>query len=250
MHVQEEESYKIVVLGDSGAGKTSVILRYAKECFQPRYSTTIGASVIIKTLPEYNNASLKIWDTAGQERYRSLVPMCCHGADAILIIFDLNANFYPSSNLLPNINLVSSNTNHALTQDESVNLNKASSLNALSHMNDNSRATFQEAIDCWIHYIEENIDIENTPIFIAGNKLDLIENEQEALRKFRRDEQCRLVDDNNLPVFLVSAKNGKNISELFSYIAESLIGSDKMTSNNKVPTYQNSNDVQDHKCCS
>ena len=83
-------SKKIVVIGDSNAGKTSIIFRYANGTFDPNCSTTIGTSFVLKHLPEYGeDKAFKIWDTAGQERYRSVVPMYLRNANAVLFVFDI-----------------------------------------------------------------------------------------------------------------------------------------------------------------
>ena len=67
---------KIVVIGDSNVGKTSIILRYTRGFYEENYCTTIGTGFFLKMLPEYGeNKGFKIWDTAGHERYRSVVPL-------------------------------------------------------------------------------------------------------------------------------------------------------------------------------
>mmetsp|Transcript_22633 Transcript_22633/g.25193 ORF Transcript_22633/g.25193 Transcript_22633/m.25193 type:complete len:224 (-) Transcript_22633:190-861(-) len=81
---------KIVLLGDSSVGKTSIALRFAKGTFTGRSHPTIGASFLVKNLvmDDYR-IKLQIWDTAGQERFRSLAPMYYRGAVSAILVYDL-----------------------------------------------------------------------------------------------------------------------------------------------------------------
>ena len=81
---------KIVLLGDSGVGKSSIAQRYVTDTFRPHGESTIGASFMSKMI--VNNGSpckCQIWDTAGQEKYRSLAPMYYKGAAAAVLVFDI-----------------------------------------------------------------------------------------------------------------------------------------------------------------
>lgn len=77
---------KIVFLGDSSTGKTSIVYRLLRGSFIYDVDSTIGAS--FSTI-NYNNIMYDIWDTAGQERYNSLVPMYTRNAEIVIFIFDL-----------------------------------------------------------------------------------------------------------------------------------------------------------------
>ncbi|TQE11965.1 hypothetical protein C1H46_002359 [Malus baccata] len=81
---------KLVLLGDVGAGKSSLVLRFVKGQFIEFQESTIGAAFFSQTLA-VNDATVKfeIWDTAGQERYHSLAPMYYRGAAAAIIVYDL-----------------------------------------------------------------------------------------------------------------------------------------------------------------
>ncbi|XP_019089008.1 PREDICTED: ras-related protein RABF2b-like [Camelina sativa] len=81
---------KLVLLGDVGAGKSSLVLRFVKDQFVEFQESTIGAAFFSQTLA-VNDATVKfeIWDTAGQERYHSLAPMYYRGAAASIIVFDV-----------------------------------------------------------------------------------------------------------------------------------------------------------------
>ncbi|KAJ0252648.1 NAC domain-containing protein [Hirschfeldia incana] len=79
-----------VLLGDVGAGKSSLVLRFVKDQFVEFQESTIGAAFFSQTLA-VNDATVKfeIWDTAGQERYHGLALMYYRGAAAAIIVFDI-----------------------------------------------------------------------------------------------------------------------------------------------------------------
>lgn len=83
--------YKIILLGDSNVGKSSLVLRYCDNQFSPTFITTIGIDFRIKTV-EINGVKIKvqIWDTAGQERFRSITKSYYRGSHGIILIYDVN----------------------------------------------------------------------------------------------------------------------------------------------------------------
>ncbi|KAG9311170.1 P-loop containing nucleoside triphosphate hydrolase protein [Chiua virens] len=85
---------KLVLIGASGVGKTSLRTQYISGRFSTGYRATIGADFIAKTLPHPTRpddvVTLQIWDTAGQERFSSLSTAFFRGADAALLMFDVN----------------------------------------------------------------------------------------------------------------------------------------------------------------
>ena len=84
---------KVVILGDSSTGKTSIANRYVKEKFEQYEEPTIGASFLKKNISIGKSIiSYEIWDTAGQERYRSLAPMYYRNAKVALVVFDITNN--------------------------------------------------------------------------------------------------------------------------------------------------------------
>ncbi|KAA8494526.1 Ras-related protein Rab7 [Porphyridium purpureum] len=81
---------KIVILGDSGVGKTSLMERYVNQRFSQQYKATIGADFLSKDIElEDRMANLQIWDTAGQERYQSLGSAFYRGSDACVLVYDV-----------------------------------------------------------------------------------------------------------------------------------------------------------------
>ncbi|KAK8336004.1 hypothetical protein V6Z12_A09G091500 [Gossypium hirsutum] len=81
---------KIVLLGDVGTGKSSLVLRFVRGQFVEFQESTIGAAFFSQTLA-VDDATVKfeIWDTAGKERYHSLAPMYYRGAAAAIIVYDI-----------------------------------------------------------------------------------------------------------------------------------------------------------------
>jgi len=83
---------KLVLLGDMGTGKTSLVLRFVKGQFFDHQEPTIGAAFFTQIL-SLAEATVKfdIWDTAGQERYHSLAPMYYRGAAAAVVVYDISS---------------------------------------------------------------------------------------------------------------------------------------------------------------
>ena len=81
---------KIVLLGDAGVGKSSLVLRFVTNSFDKYSESTIGASFMSKLIMvDGNPIKYQIWDTAGQEKYHSLAPMYYRGAAAAIIVYDI-----------------------------------------------------------------------------------------------------------------------------------------------------------------
>ncbi|MFW9900915.1 MAG: GTP-binding protein [Candidatus Thorarchaeota archaeon] len=85
--------YKVVVVGDGGVGKTSMVLRYCENTFKENYIMTIGSNFSTKQvdLEEYPNflIKLQLWDLAGQKHFSFVRPPFYRGATAIVYVFDL-----------------------------------------------------------------------------------------------------------------------------------------------------------------
>jgi Ras-related protein Rab-1A len=82
--------FKILLIGDSGVGKSCILLRFTDDTYNDSYISTIGVDFKIRTV-EIDNKSVKlqIWDTAGQERFRTITSSYYRGANGILICFDV-----------------------------------------------------------------------------------------------------------------------------------------------------------------
>ena len=83
---------KVVLLGKSGVGKTSIISRYTTNIFKSQLMSTPGANFVTKNvIMEDENQSIKfeIWDTAGQERYRALAKVFYKNAAVCVLVYDI-----------------------------------------------------------------------------------------------------------------------------------------------------------------
>ena len=87
------QTCKVVLLGESGVGKTCIIARFINNTFEENLISTTGASYAGKTMTfdEFGGKSLKfeIWDTAGQEKYRSLTKIFYKDAGAAILVYDI-----------------------------------------------------------------------------------------------------------------------------------------------------------------
>ncbi|CAG8488558.1 16726_t:CDS:2, partial [Cetraspora pellucida] len=83
--------FKLVLLGESAVGKSSLVLRFVKDQFDDYRESTIGAAFLTQTVALDDNTTVKfeIWDTAGQERYKSLAPMYYRNANCAVVVYDI-----------------------------------------------------------------------------------------------------------------------------------------------------------------
>lgn len=83
--------FKLVLLGESSVGKSSLVLRFVKGQFHEFQESTIGAAFLTQTVQiDDTTVKFEIWDTAGQERYHSLAPMYYRGAQAAIVVYDIS----------------------------------------------------------------------------------------------------------------------------------------------------------------
>ena len=94
--MNEPESIKVVLLGESGVGKTSIISQFTTNKFNPRCPTSVSAQFISKTVdfPELGQSiKFDIWDTIGQEKYRSLAKIFYKDAKVIILVYDITTEY-------------------------------------------------------------------------------------------------------------------------------------------------------------
>ena len=160
---------KIVLLGDEGVGKSSLIVRYVKNKFKHEYISTMGVDFLIKnlTLPNEDSIKMVVWDIGGQQEWKAKLHLYLQGSDGAIIVSDL------------------------------------------------TRKKTLTGLNFWFDAIEKHLKIDDLPIVIVGNKLDL-----EKQRKVSSEE---LKNASTHPTFETSAKTGETVEEMFSLIAEKVI---------------------------
>ncbi|CAL6021939.1 Rab1a [Hexamita inflata] len=83
---------RLVMLGESSVGKTSLLYRYMSDCFYENPASTITASFYKKKIIDQNiPTNLQLWDTAGQEKFQSITPLYYRNADIIFIVFSVDS---------------------------------------------------------------------------------------------------------------------------------------------------------------
>ncbi len=90
---EEEVGNKVVLLGEAGVGKTSIISRYIKQKFDPEYITSLTSQFLRKIVefPDNKKITLDIFDTSGQEKYRSVAKFYYRNSRAVILVYDITS---------------------------------------------------------------------------------------------------------------------------------------------------------------
>ena len=90
--MKKKEEIKLIILGDTGVGKTSIINRYIENKFTDNIPSTVGSNYIGKNLNRGDKQYvLNIWDTTGQERYRSVTKLFVQEAKIVVLVYSINS---------------------------------------------------------------------------------------------------------------------------------------------------------------
>uniref|UniRef100_A0A3P9IH82 small monomeric GTPase n=1 Tax=Oryzias latipes TaxID=8090 RepID=A0A3P9IH82_ORYLA len=82
--------FKLLLIGDSGVGKTCLLFRFSEDSFNTTFISTIGIDFKIRTIElDGKRVKLQIWDTAGQERFRTITTAYYRGAMGIMLVYDI-----------------------------------------------------------------------------------------------------------------------------------------------------------------
>ena len=194
---------RIILVGDSNVGKTSLINRFMGNDFQENYQCTINVDFKIKTITFSSSiaAELKIWDTCGQERFKSLTSKYFKDAHGVVLVFDVsdlstfkNLSFWlkeiknnSNSNIKPEIILVANKidledrkvTNE--TGKEFANKNKIMYVETSAKNGLNIDSPFEKLADVLINKIKENPDnyVNNTSVKIKNYDEKNLEKDRE-----------------------------------------------------------------------
>lgn len=165
--------FKLLIIGDSGVGKSSLLLRFADNTFSGSYITTIGVDFKIRTVEiDGEKVKLQIWDTAGQERFRTITSTYYRGTHGVIVVYDVQS------------------------AESFVNVKR------------------------WLHEIEQNCDIVNK--ILVGNKDD--DPEKKVVET--ADAQ-KFADQINIRLFETSAKENKNVEEMFTEVTRQVLRTKK-----------------------
>ena len=202
---------KLVTLGESGVGKSSLILQAVKGQFHEVPMPTIGAAFLNKevklegekevnveggkeVMMQGEKVEFDIWDTVGQERFHSILPLYYRGANAAIIVYNIT-----------------------------------------------KRDTFERAKE-WVEELERNTSKDIVIAFI-GNKVDLAES-----RNVTYDEVKTYAEDNQLILMETSAKTALNVDNMFLSIAKKLPRK-KVSTSSDIEHVKLSNNKHRQACC-
>ena len=192
-----EYLFKILLVGNSNVGKSSLFLRFVDEIWKENFVPTIGVDFKIKSIKIDNKTiKLQIWDTAGQERFRSILSSYYKGANGILLLYDItNVNSFKNlSNWLIDIEKNSSK------DVKKILIGNKCDLNELRKIPINKGKEFADTYN--MKFIEtsakNNVNI-NECFNILGkellNNIDLKSNKKEKIFHLKDDENIIDKDD-------------------------------------------------------
>lgn len=198
---QKATVLKVVLIGNSGVGKTSLMQQYVNKSFSLHYKTTIGADFLMKDLfVEDRAVLLQIWDTAGQETFRSLGSAFYRGADACMLVFDVTNKY---------------------------------SFDCLGGWLDNFLRTTgklpQQGAQGRNNTIEEEDEGEPVSLVVVGNKIDLKEGGMDHVCEVTREmaeEWCRKTEKRvgaSIYYYETSASAATNVEEAFHALASATL---------------------------
>jgi len=149
MNPEYDYLFKLLLIGDSGVGKSCLLLRFADDTYTESYISTIGVDFKIRTVQlDGHTAKLQIWDTAGQERFRTITSSYYRGAHGIIVVYDVTdkESFDNVSNWLKEIDrYASADVNKLLVGNKCDLENKAVDTAAAKEFADQLGIAFMEA---------------------------------------------------------------------------------------------------------
>ncbi|KAH0792161.1 Ras-related protein RABD1 [Histomonas meleagridis] len=154
--------FKVLIIGNSGVGKSCLLLRFAEDMFSDNYISTIGVDFKIKKIElEGKSIKLQIWDTAGQERFRTITKSYYRGSNGIVVVYDIT-----------------------------------------------DRESFEQ-VSHWMTEIDSHASSDVCRLLV-GNKCDL-----DDKRAVKTEEGEALARQFGIPFLETSAKDSKNVDEMF-----------------------------------
>ena len=170
--------FKLILIGNSGVGKSCILQRYMKHTFEEKYKCTIGVDFLMKSVViNGQTVKLQLWDTAGQEKYKSMVTSYYRGANVALIVFDITShtsfealpiwieNYYKNGPESKNIILIGNKKdleeNRQVTQEEAETFSKNNNMiyfETSAKEGDNIDYVFNYAAEKLLEFYSKNAD--------------------------------------------------------------------------------------------
>ncbi|XP_008806652.1 ras-related protein RIC1-like isoform X1 [Phoenix dactylifera] len=191
MNPEYDYLFKLLLIGDSGVGKSCLLLRFADDSYLESYISTIGVDFKIRTVEQDGKTiKLQIWDTAGQERFRTITSSYYRGAHGIIvssvIISQLSCNCISMLQNTVWVDGLSLQVVYDVTDQESFN-------NVKQWLNEIDR------------YASDNVNK-----LLVGNKCDL-----DADRVVSYETGKAFADEIGIPLLETSAKDATNVEKAF-----------------------------------
>jgi len=212
--------FKYIVIGNSGVGKSCLLLQFTDNRFDSRNESTIGVefgtrTIQLKSKPKPKTVKLQIWDTAGQETFRSIARSYYRGSACVLLVYDITRrNTFQACSEWLNDALSQCNASH-----NKIHLNNNSNVSNHNNSNNNNNNS---------NNINNNNNNSNSgmsdnhhgmTIILIGNKLDL-----ERQRQVSYEEGERFAKQNNLAYFMeTSAKTSEKVEAAFINSAQIIL---------------------------
>lgn len=150
--------FKILLIGDSGVGKSCLLMRFMDEKYSDTYISTIGVDFKIQTMQIDDKViKMQIWDTAGQERFRTITSSYYRGAHGIIIVYDITdaKSFDNVTNWLKEIERYASKNVDILVVGNKLDLEDKRKVPCGVV----EEYTYQENIDCFETSAKENTNV-------------------------------------------------------------------------------------------
>ncbi|XP_055400010.1 ras-related protein Rab-18 isoform X1 [Bubalus kerabau] len=198
---------KILIIGESGVGKSSLLLRFTDDTFDPELAATIGVDFKVKTISvDGNKAKLAIWDTAGQERFRTLTPSYYRGAQGVILVSGGQKaqpciHMYPLSPKLASYPRLPRNIEQS----------------SPCYIYDVTRRDTFVKLDNWLNELETYCTRNDIVNMLVGNKID------KENREVDRNEGLKFARKHSMLFIEASAKTCDGVQCAFEELVEKII---------------------------